>query len=115
MTSQKSKSCQKGNEDFSDMRVRRMSPSIDQLSRRVDSLQIRRDLFPRNHEIPSFSAIHNNPQNPLPSYTTHRPPTSIGQQKDSFTRSFSLTSNTNLKPQYRGKDFVTRVRNKCFL
>ena len=115
MTSQKSKSCQKGNEDFSDMRVRRMSPSIDQLSQRVGSLQIRRDLFPRNHEIPSFPAIHNNPQNPLPSYTTHHPPFSIGQQKDSFTRSFSLTSNTNLKPQYQGKDFVTRVRNKFYL
>ena len=114
MTSKKSKSCQKGTVDFSDMRVRRMSPSIDQLSQRVGSLQIRRDLFPRNHEIPSYSGNHSNPQNPLPSYTTHRPPTSISQKNDSFTRSFSLTSNTNLKPQYRGKDFVSRVRNNCF-
>ena len=114
MASKKSKSCQKGTVDFSDMRVRRMSPSIDQLSQRVGSLQIRRDIFPRNHEIPSFSAIHSNPQIPLPSYTTHHPPTSISQQKDSFTRSLSLTSNKNLKPQYRGKDFVSRVRNNCF-
>ena len=114
MTSKKSKSCQKGTADISDMRVRQMSPSIDQLSQRVRSLQIRRDLFPRNHEIPSFSAIHRNPQTPLPLFTNHRPPTSISQKKDSFTRSFSLTSNTNLKPQYRGKDFVSRVRNNYF-
>lgn len=114
MTSKEPKSCQIGSRDPSDMRIRQISPSIDQLSNRVGSLQIRRDLFARHHEVLSSSATLSNPQNLFSSYTTQRPSTTKGQQSDSLTSSFSFTSISNLRPQYRGKHFVSRVRKDCF-
>ena len=111
MNSRKPKSCQKCTIAFPDVRERQTHRSMDQLSQKVGTLQIRPNDFPENRNVNSLPSTYGSKQNRLPSFACQQSFASLNPRRYTFPKTSSESTNSNKSTENLEKRFALLVIN----